>query len=80
MMHWGNYAEIGHGGIGFEWIWMLLFWALVIFGAVYLIKRLTGSCKSPAHKESADEILKKKYATGEITLDDYNEKMSVIRK
>lgn len=58
---------------GGYWIWWLIFWILVIIGLVLLIKYLwegSGAKK----EESALEILKKKYARGEITKEEFEEK------
>jgi putative membrane protein len=79
MMHWGNVAGMGHGGFGFGWIFMVLFWALVILGVIYLSKHLFSSSKESVAKESAQDILKKRYAAGEITKEEYNDRLSVIR-
>ena len=58
---------------------MVLFWALVILGGIYLFKQLFSGSKESIAKESAQDILKKRYATGEITKEEYNDRLSVIR-
>lgn len=73
-MHWGNY-----GGIGFGSIFMLLFWILVIIGLLYFLKHLFGS-KALDEKETAEDILKKRYAAGEITTDEFHQKRLLLRK
>jgi putative membrane protein len=80
MMHWGNFGGMGYGGFGFGWIFMILFWALVILGIIYIAKQLLGGNKPTAGKESAEDILKKKYAAGEITKDEFKEKLTAISK
>jgi len=77
MMHWGNITGMGYGGFG--WIFMVLFWALVILGVIYLLKQLFSSSKDSVGKESAHDILKKRYAAGEITKEEYRDSLSVIR-
>ena len=79
MMYWGNINGMGYGGFGFGWIFMVLFWALVILGGIYLFKQLFSGSKESIAKESAQDILKKRYATGEITKEEYNDRLSVIR-
>jgi putative membrane protein len=70
-MHW----DYGWGmGFGLGWILMILFWILVILGIVYLIKAITGGAKKGEKEESALDILKKRYARGEINKEDF-EKM-----
>ena len=65
------------GGMG---IWMLLnavFWVLVIGGIILLVvwtvQKTTGG-RAGRSQESALEILKKRYARGEITKEEYEEK------
>jgi hypothetical protein len=38
-MHWDYGWRIGYG---FGWLFMILFWALVVLGVVYLIKLIAG--------------------------------------
>ncbi len=78
MMHWGNFIGMGYGGFG--WVLMVLFWVVVLFGFIYLARQLFGGTRAVAGKESAADILKKKYAEGEITKDQYKEKLTLITK
>ncbi|MEN8135474.1 MAG: hypothetical protein ABFS18_08065 [Thermodesulfobacteriota bacterium] len=65
-MHmFGEYGA-GMGGLGM--IFMALFWVLIIVGVIYLIKLLADKGRSGAQTESAEEILKKRYAKDEISL------------
>lgn len=59
---------MGYGG-GILW---LLFWILVIIGLALLIRYLWQGGKR--EEESALEILKKKYARGEISKEEFEEK------
>jgi putative membrane protein len=65
---------------GFGWGWfmpiiMIVFWGLVIWGIVALVRGLsTGSGSSSTQEESALDVLKKRYARGEITREEYEEK------
>ncbi|HDH34140.1 MAG TPA: SHOCT domain-containing protein [Nitrospirae bacterium] len=76
MMHWGNFVGMGSGGFG--WIIMILFWILVILGIVYLVKQIFSDKEVPSRTESAENILKKRYAAGEITKEEYNKKLTAI--
>lgn len=78
MMHWGDFGGMGYGGFGFGWIFMVLFWAFVILGIVYLIKQISGTGNTARGKETAEDILKKRYASGEITKEEYREKSALI--
>lgn len=58
------------GFMGFGGIWMVLWWVLIIAGIVLLVKWLAGDKSQPGDK-SALEILKERYARGEIGQDDF---------
>jgi len=55
---------------------MLFFWILLLVGLVLLIRWLweQGAGKSSQDGESALEILKKRYARGEINKEEFEEK------
>ena len=63
-------------GYGMGWGWfgpflMILFWILVILGIVYLVKAPTGRGASSPKEESPLDILKKRYAKGEIDHEEF---------
>ena len=68
-MHWDN----GWGmAFGLGWFAMVVFWALLILGIVYLVKMIAGSPKRGDKEETAIEILKKRYAKGEIGKEEFD--------
>lgn len=83
----GRAYEWGHGpgmmgwGYGMGWfgtILMAAFWIAVIVGVVFLIRWLAISMRAGSHGtasgESALEILKKRYARGEIDKEEFEAK------
>jgi putative membrane protein len=78
---WGNMMGWG-GGFGFGWIFMLVFWGLIIWGIVALVRGAGGhGCWGGHHHDehghksnTALDILKERYAKGEISKEDF-EKM-----
>ncbi len=77
----GGWGMMGSGMLGgFSWWWFMpiffiLFWGLVIWGIVTLVRGLSGSRGSDSSRaDSALEVLKKRYARGEIDKEEYEEK------
>lgn len=69
MMRWGDY--VWGWGMGFGWLVMIGFWVIVILGVVFLVRALSGGA---GKGETPLDILKKRYARGEITREEF-EKM-----
>ena len=71
MMDWG----FGMGWLGF--IVMGIFWILIIVAIIFLIRWLVVSSRGGSHsqksEETAIEILKKRYAKGEINREEFEE-------
>ena len=73
---WGMMGPWMMGGLGwFMPLMMIIFWGLIIWGVVALVRGLNNQryCDSPA-TDSALEILKRRYAQGDITKKEYKEK------
>ncbi|HCX32533.1 MAG TPA: electron transporter RnfE [Rhodocyclaceae bacterium] len=71
----------GDHGMGWGWgflgmVPMLLWWALLILGIAVLVKWLMGSSpgRSPPNENRALEILRERYARGEIGKDEFEQK------
>jgi putative membrane protein len=78
MMHW--FGDYGMGLFGLGWLFMILFWALVIMGIIYLVKMLAGGAGPCAPKETAEDILRKRFARGELTREEFEKALQVLRK
>ncbi len=77
----GGWGMMGPGMMGgFSWWWFMpiffiLFWGLVIWGIVALVRNQSESRGSDSSKaDSALEVLKRRYARGEIDREEYAEK------
>ncbi len=86
LAQWRGYGgHMGPGimgwGYGMGWFWtiiMVVFWIAVIVGIIFLIKWLVISTSAGVHParsgDSPLEILKRRYARGEINREEFEEK------
>ncbi len=70
MMDGYSYGAMGYGMV----IFGLIFWILILIGFVLLIKYLWEHSGAKVEQESAIELLKKRYARGEISKEEFEEK------
>jgi putative membrane protein len=78
----GGWGMMGPGMMGsFGWGWfmpilMILFWGLIIWGIVALVRGVVspGGTESSRQADSALEVLKRRYARGEISKEEFEEK------
>ena len=72
-MHvWGNYGWGPGMGFGLGGIFMILFWGLAILGIVYIVKQATTKKSATiCRQETPLDILKIRYAKGEITKEEF---------
>ena len=75
---WGN-GYGGYGGWGHPLFWigllvMALFWIAVIVAIVFAVRYFIHQGRQSGRADSSLEILKKRYAKGEIGKEEYEEK------
>ena len=68
--YWGNMMDFGFGG----GIMMLLFWAAIIIFIVWTVKEIGGKNNERHNSNSALDILKERYAKGEINKEEFEQK------
>jgi putative membrane protein len=71
-MMWDGFGGMGWGWIGLGMVHMLLFWVLVILGILVLGRRLAGGPRNELLARAID-ILKARYAKGEITREEFEQ-------
>ncbi|WP_354675034.1 SHOCT domain-containing protein [Cupriavidus alkaliphilus] len=86
-MMW-NWGEFGGWGMGFGFLFMILFWTLVVLAIVALVRWLMresqatrgqGKQESPRDKTPL-EIVQERYARGEIDREEYEQKRRDLTK
>jgi putative membrane protein len=75
--HMGRWMMGGWGTGWFGMIFMIIFWGLIIFGLVALIRWLIQNTSSKGHSgigtgSKAMDILKERFAKGEISRNDFD--------
>ena len=83
---WGSQGS-GFGGMGgFGGIVMILFWGLIIVGAILVIRYFTAGhvgAAGPAggqtpHQRDPMEILRERYARGDISTEEFEERKKIL--
>lgn len=78
----GNWGGTGGWGMGFGFLFMILFWGLVIVGVVALVRwlvqesqsRREGDGRAPPPAKTPLEIVRERYARGEMDREEYEQK------
>ena len=70
---WGHMTGWGWGWMGLMW----LFWAALIGLVVWLVAR--SSDRSPK-RPSPDEVLEERFARGEMSLEEFEERRDALRR
>jgi putative membrane protein len=81
----GRYPQDGNSwmlglGMGVGWLVMLAFWAAMITLLLLAFRRMSGNVDNtrPESSETPAEILKRRYAAGDITRDQFEEIQRVL--
>ena len=71
---WPNMGSMG-------W-WMVLWWLVAIVVLVLVVRLVTGSRGGPGSRadESPEQILKRRYAKGEIDREEYQRRLEDLRR
>jgi len=58
---------------------MVLFWGLVIFGVIALVRYVGRQNRSVASRPTAEQVLAERFARGEIDEPEYRERLDTLR-
>jgi putative membrane protein len=74
-----GYGMMGYGGPILGWVWMILFWAALILVVIWLFKQVKGpDAEAKEAQETPLDVLKKRYARGEISKEEFTERKKDI--
>jgi putative membrane protein len=71
-------ALIAFGGAW--WVVSPLFWLLIIVGIVFLVRNRGGRPPWTDGRETGIDVLERRFAEGELTLDEYRERRAVLKE
>ena len=60
--------------------WMWIFWVVFLVLIIWLLQRPSAEARRNEPEVSAEEILKRRYARGEIGREEYERKLEDVRK
>ncbi len=75
MMHWGHYGW----GMGFGWLYMIIFWIAMIVAIFYFARTAFKTSDCMMQHESPLDILKRRYAKGELTREEFERAKEDLR-
>ena len=74
---WGMHGDVGGGWMVAMMFAMVLFWAAIILGIVWLVRGGSDGWRGP-RRETPTEILDRRFAESTISEEDYNQRREVI--
>lgn len=74
---WGMHGDVGGWWMIVMMPLMLLFWAGIVFGIVWIARGGLDS-RREQHRETPTEILERRFAEGAISVEEYQERREVI--
>ena len=74
---WGMHGDVGAGWMVVMMIGMVVFWAAVIFGIVWLVRDGIGRSQQP-REQTPLAILDRRFAEGALSLDEYRERRDAL--
>lgn len=75
-MHW----RIVEHGMEFGWLFITIFSILIVLGVIHLVNIFSRSRSRETHGESPLHILKRRYAKGEITREEFEKMKDELTK
>jgi len=74
-----NWRMVEHG-MEFGWLFIAIFIVFIVLGVIHLVNLISGSRGKDTRVESPLYILKKRYAKGEITAEEFEKMKDEVTK
>lgn len=77
-----RFGHMGGWGGGWMWLWgtlMMFSWIAIIVGAFWLVSRSRNGSADEVKSSRARDILDERYASGELTTEEYRERLDQLR-
>ena len=75
---WDMHDDVGVGWMIVMMLGMVLFWGLVILGVIWLVREYGHPSRGTGGPEDPLTILQRRFANGEITAKEYEERRRVL--
>lgn len=78
-----GFPEMGGYGFGFEWIFMIIFWVLIIWAIIAIVRAVSGKGEHWHMRGGEDEamrVLRERYAKGEIDKQEFEARKNDLMK
>lgn len=75
---WGMHGDVGAGWMILMMFVMVLFWAAIIVGIVWLARSGVDGWRRGERRETPTEILDRRFAEGAISIEDYDARRQAI--
>lgn len=80
MMWWyGNSNGMDSWGYTLMTVSMVLFWGLVIYGVIAMVRYLGRQDRAVSARPTAEEVLAERFAHGQIDEPEYRERLDTLR-
>lgn len=75
---WGGHHDGDWGWMAVMMVFMVLFWGVVIFGLVWLVRNWERGPLAGGSKETPEQILDRRLADGTVTVEEYEQRRAVL--
>lgn len=79
-MWWYGNGDLNGWGYTLMTVSMILFWGLVIYGVIWLVRYSGRDSRPEAHAPTPEDLLAERFARGEIDEEEYGQRLESLRR